>query len=129
VGQVIELYKGRVETIEDLCRQAEGLFTENIPFDPEAVSSRLKQPEVSARLKAFAGRLDTLAAWDATSIEAACRALATELKLKAADLIHPTRVAVTGRSVGPSLFHVLEVAGKQRSVSRLRSAAGTLCSC
>jgi len=128
VGQVVELYKSRIETIQDFCRQTEGLFTDNIPFDSEAVQTRLKQPGVNGRLSAFADRLDALPKWDATSVETACRSLAEELKSKAADLIHPTRVAVTGRSVGPSLFHVLEVTGKERTVSRLRRAAASLCS-
>lgn len=125
VGEVVELYKGRVETIEDFCKQTQGLFTDQVPFDQEAVQSRLKQPDVGARLLAFADRLEKLTAWDAASIEACCRALAEELKLKAADLIHPARVAVSGRSVGPSLFHLLAVAGRDRTLPRLRSAATT----
>ncbi|MBI3615143.1 MAG: glutamate--tRNA ligase [Candidatus Omnitrophica bacterium] len=128
VGQVIELYKGRVETIQDFCKQTEGFFTGNIPFDADAVQARLKQPGVDGRLTQFADRLEKIARWDSASIETACRSLAEELKIKAADLIHPTRVAVTGRSVGPSLFHILEVAGKERTVSRLRHAATSLCS-
>lgn len=127
VGQVIELYKGRVESIEDFCRQTQGLFTDEIPFDPEAVNLRLKAPGTSSRLNGFADRLDKISTWDSASIEAACRGLAEELKVKAADLIHPARVAVSGRSVGPSLFHLLEVAGKPRVISRLRQAASTLC--
>ncbi len=128
VGKVVDLYKSRVETIEDFCTQTQGLFTEEIPFDEQAVQLRLKQPGVAERLQKFADRLAGLSAWDAASVEAACRALAAELQLKAADLIHPARIAVTGRAVGPSLFHVLEVAGKERTLSRLRSAASTLCS-
>ena len=127
VGQVIELYKSRVDTIDDFCRQTEGLFTDNIPFDAEAVTLRLKQPDAAARLSTFADRLEKLPKWDSASIESVCRSLAEELKLKAADLIHPARVAVTGRSVGPSLFHVLEIAGKERTINRLRRAATTLC--
>ncbi|MBI3332678.1 MAG: glutamate--tRNA ligase [Candidatus Omnitrophica bacterium] len=127
VGKVIELYKGRVETLEDFCRQAQGLFTEEFPFDPEAVQLRLKEPQAGAHLEAFADRLERLPLWDSTSIEGACRALAEELKIKAADLIHPTRVAVTGRSVGPSLFHLLGIAGKERTLKRLRQAAERLC--
>ena len=127
VGRVVDLYKSRADTIEDLCRQAQGLFTEEIPYDQEAVEKRLKQPEVAGRLNRFSDRLEKLPAWDSGAIEAACRALAEELKVKAADLIHPARVAVTGRSVGPSLFHVLEVASKERVLSRLRRAATTLC--
>ncbi len=127
VGRVVELYKERVETIEDFCRQAQGLFTEEVPFDPEAVQLRLKQPNTASRLATFADRLEKLPAWDVGSIESACRALAEELKVKAADLIHPARVAVTGRSDGPSLFHLLEVAGKDRTLKRLRRAATSLC--
>ena len=127
LAEVVELYKTRAETVEDLVRQTQGLFTDQTPFDEEAVRLRLKQPGVGQRLKAFADRLEKLQKWDAASTEAACRALAEELKLKAADLIHPTRVAVTGRSVGPSLFHVLQVAGKERTLSRLASAASSIC--
>jgi glutamyl-tRNA synthetase len=127
LGEVIELYKGRVETIEDFCKQAQGLFTDEIPYDQEAVQLRLKQPEVGKRLSAFADRLEKLSTWDAASIEASCRALADELKVKAAEFIHPARVAVSGRSVGPSLFHLLAVAGRERVLSRLRHAATILC--
>ena len=126
-GRVVDLYKSRVDTIDDLCTQAQGLFTEQIPFDDAAVQLRLKQPQVADRLKTFADRLENLKMWDTVPIETACRALAEELKLKAADLIHPTRVAVTGRSVGPSLFHVLQVAGKERVITRLASASSSLC--
>ena len=127
LAEVVELYKTRAETVEDLVRQTQGLFTEEIPFDEEAVNLRLKQPGVGTRLKTYADRLEKLERWEAAGAEHACRELAGELKLKAADLIHPTRVAVTGRSVGPSLFHVLQVAGKERTISRLRQAASSIC--
>jgi glutamyl-tRNA synthetase len=123
LGQVIELYKTRADTVEDLCRQAQALFLEEVPMDPDAVQARLKHPAVPDRLKAFADRLEQLPTWNASSIEEACRTLASELGVPAAELIHPTRVAVTGRSVGPSLFHVLEVAGRDRVVYRLRRAS------
>jgi len=123
LGQVIELYKTRADTVEDLCRQAQALFLEEVPMDPDAVQARLKHPAVPDRLKAFAQRLEQLPTWNASSIEEACRTLASELGVPAAELIHPTRVAVTGRSVGPSLFHVLEVAGRDRVVYRLRRAS------
>ncbi|MBI1952680.1 MAG: glutamate--tRNA ligase [Candidatus Omnitrophica bacterium] len=126
MAEVVQLYKDRAETVEDLCRQAQGLFTDEVPYDEEAVRLRLKLPGTAQRLTAFADRLEKLPAWDAAAIESACRGLADELKAKAAELIHPARVAVTGRSVGPSLFHVLAVAGRDRALRRLRLAAGSL---
>ncbi len=123
-GEVVELYKSRSDTVEDLVRQTQGLFTDEIPFDEEAVAKRLKQDGVGERMRAFSDRLEKLGNWKAEGIESVCRSLAEELKLKAADLIHPARIAVTGRAVGPSLFHVLEVAGRERVIPRLRQAAG-----
>jgi glutamyl/glutaminyl-tRNA synthetase len=38
--------------------------------------------------------------------------------VQAAEFIHPARIAVSGRSVGPSLYHMLEVLGKERVRTR-----------
>jgi len=43
--------------------------------------------------------------------------------VKTGELIHPCRVAVSGKSAGPSLYHMLEVLGRDRVLARLRRAA------
>jgi glutamyl-tRNA synthetase len=43
--------------------------------------------------------------------------------LKTGELIHPCRVAVSGKSAGPSLYHMLEVLGCDRVLERLRRGA------
>ncbi len=126
LGRLVRIYQDRVETIDDFCCQAQGFFAEEVPFDPEAVQLRLKQPNVAERLKIFSDRLEALKGWDLPSIETTCRSFAKELAVPAADLIHPTRVALTGRAVGPSLFHLLEVAGKERTLKRLRHASDSI---
>ena len=35
------------------------------------------------------------------------------------DLVHPTRVALTGKRVGPGLFETMEVLGKDKVCQRL----------
>lgn len=47
------------------------------------------------------------------------KSLATELGVKAGALVQPCRVACTGRLVGPSLYHLLEVLGRERVAERL----------
>jgi glutamyl-tRNA synthetase len=37
-------------------------------------------------------------------------------------VVHPVRVAVTGRAEGPGFFEVLELLGKERVLARLRAA-------
>jgi len=60
--------------------------------------------------------------FDATTIEAALRAMAERLELKPRQAFQPIRVAVTGSTVSPGLFESLELLGKERSLARIRAA-------
>ena len=42
--------------------------------------------------------------------------------MKAGVLVHPVRIAVTGNPSGPSLYHLLEVMGKERVMRRIERA-------
>ncbi len=54
------------------------------------------------------------------AVEAALRSTAEQLGLKAGDLIHPVRIALTGQMVGPSVFDVVEAVGREKTVERLK---------
>ena len=69
----------------------------------------------------LAGRLEEVEPWTVENIEAALRAYAEEAGVKAGLLINASRTMLTGQSVGPSMFEVFEVIGRDRSVQRLRS--------
>jgi glutamyl-tRNA synthetase len=60
-----------------------------------------------------------LSAWEASLLETQLKELAVKRGCKPAEYIHPARVAVSGRSIGPSLYHMLEVLGQQRVVARI----------
>ena len=47
---------------------------------------------------------------------------ADELGVKVGVLVHPARLACTGRAVGPSLYHLIEVLGRDRVMARLDRA-------
>jgi glutamyl-tRNA synthetase len=70
--------------------------------------------------------LTALPSFTAEPIEACVRGLADARGVKPASLIHATRLAVTGRGASPGLFEVLELVGRDRSVTRLRAAAAAL---
>ena len=80
-------------------------------------------PQTSERLLKLAEKFSAVAAWDAAGLETALKALAAEMGIKTGELIHPCRVAVSGKSAGPSLYHMLEVLGRDRVLARLRRGA------
>jgi glutamyl-tRNA synthetase len=75
------------------------------------------------RLVALADRLEGLGEWTLATVEAATRGLATDLGVKAGEVIAPARVAVTGRKAAPGIFEVLWLVGREGAVARLRAAA------
>jgi len=62
----------------------------------------------------------------ADAIQASFKALATRLGVKAGALVHPTRLACTGSKVGPSLYHLMEILGKGRVLSRINAVLDSL---
>ena len=82
---------------------------------------------VSARLRellpALGERVAAVEPWTVENVEAALRAFADESGVKAGLLINASRTALTGQSVGPSMFDVFDVIGRERSARRLREAA------
>ena len=55
-------------------------------------------------------------------IEEILRNTAESLDVQPAELIHPVRLAVTGMTVGPGLFELLALLGKERVVRRIKAA-------
>ena len=89
-----------------------------VVFDPEAKAKALT-PAAGPVLQRLGERFAALPQFDAVSLEATLKALATELGVKVGALVQPCRVACTGRLVGPSLYHLLEVLGREKVAKRM----------
>ncbi len=95
-------------------------FTDDYRYDPAAVAKHLASDEDALHVQALADELETLAPYTPETVEAALRALAAKLGVKAGTLIHAARVAVTGTAVSPGIFDVLHLVGRVKTVERLR---------
>ena len=93
-------------------------FQDPVQIDP-AEEPKLLIPENKLRLERLKAAFAAVVSFDASSLEAALKGLAAELGLKAGPLVHPTRVALTGKGSGPSLYHLMEVLGRERVLKRL----------
>jgi glutamyl-tRNA synthetase len=97
-------------------------FLDPESFDEEGFKKNW-EPESGERLKLLADRLEVLHEYSHASIEAALRQLSEELLIKPNKLIHPTRLALSGRTIGPGLFEMMELLGKGTVIRRLLYAA------
>jgi glutamyl-tRNA synthetase len=120
----IELIRQRFHTLKDFSGQGRAYFADDFEFDPQAVAKNLKkEPRLKELLPALAERLETVEPWTTDAVEAALREFAEGENVKAGLLINASRTALTGQSVGPSMFDVFDAVGRSRSVKRLRDAA------
>jgi len=121
--RVLQLVHEKIKLLKEVPEKINFFFTEEFPFDPAAVQKSCSAPATSDRLTKLAGQFAGVGAWEAAALEAALKALAATLGVKTGELIHPCRVAVSGQSAGPSLYHMLEVLGRDRVLARLGRAA------
>jgi glutamyl-tRNA synthetase len=110
--------RGKIKRFGDLPEYAGFYFTEEVLIDP-ALAEKEFTPEGKARLQKLREALEKLGDFQAAAIEQSLKAVAAELGIKAGPLVHPTRLACTGRGAGPSLYHLMEVLGKARVLKRL----------
>ena len=119
---LLNLFKPRIKKLDQLGAEARPLLSDDIEYDEAAVKKHLAKPELREPLREWTSVLATQEPFSATALEKRLRELADARQLKAAALIHATRVAVTGRAASPGLFEVLELAGRDRVVRRIEHA-------
>ncbi|RLG67654.1 MAG: glutamate--tRNA ligase, partial [Methanobacteriota archaeon] len=86
----------------------------------------LKKEGAKKVLSAWRGSLASVEPFNKEPLEEACRKLAEEMNIKPSKLIHPTRVAISGTTIGAGLFEMMEVMGKDTVIKRLDYAIDNL---
>lgn len=122
LATVCGLMKERLTVVPDVADFAGYFFTEDFDYE-EKGQKWLHQPDASALYSRLAEALASTA-WDVAAIEECVRSVGQEFGREGGKVIHPVRVACTGRTVGPSLFDALVAMGRDRVVRRLKRAAG-----
>jgi nondiscriminating glutamyl-tRNA synthetase len=121
--EVIHLVKERARKSWDLARDSLYFFKDPEEYFEKAVKKYCKGQELPANLVTLHDRLDSMANWEAEGIEAELRAVAEELELSAAKLIHPLRIGSTGLGVTPDIFQICQMLGKETILRRMKSFA------
>ncbi len=118
---LLGVIREKIRTGKELAEWLDPYLTEDYPYSEEARKKQFSNPEagkwLTALEKGFSSSAEPLSEIEA---EAVCKKVAEEAGLpKPAKVIHLLRSAVSGHTVGPSLFHLLVVLGKSKVVARL----------
>ncbi len=116
----IALERQRAITLYDIANNLKYYLDDHIEIQAEARVKHLSAPESFQILEVIVGKLERVNSYTLESLEKLFNEIATEKNLKLGKLVHPVRVALTGKTVGPGIFELLHVMGKEMSLYRIR---------
>ena len=118
---LIELYQKRARTLREMADQMSFYFAadEAIEYEADAAKKHLKGDDLEESLRDMREVLATVVPFDVVATEQAVRAIAEKRGIGAGKLIHPLRLAITGRGSSPPVFDVACVLGRERTLHRL----------
>jgi glutamyl-tRNA synthetase len=121
--RVTALIRERLVLPKDAPDMVSYFYSDDFEYDEKGYRKYLAKETTPALLNAVIERLSASPDWNLDTIESAVRTAGADMGAEGGAVIHPVRIAVTGRTHGPGLFELMEVIGKERCIERLRRAS------
>ncbi len=118
---VIGTLNKRSKTLMEMAESAEFYYQKDVIYDEKAARKNLTDSSLEA-LELLADRIGAMEKMDEQSLEDAFREVMEKTGQKLGEVAQPARVALTGKTVSPGIFEMIEVLGKEETVRRLRAA-------
>lgn len=115
--------KQRAKTLVDLAESAL-FYVRPLPLPIDEKAQKFCTDEHRATVQKALEALQNLTAWDHDSLEQAMRDLSESADIKLGKIAQPLRVALTGSTISPSIFEIMEVLGRDGSLERITSFLG-----
>ncbi len=120
ISVVVNL-RERAKTLKEMAAMAAFFFSVDVEYDPKSREKYLT-PQTKPVLDGFLAGFRGLASLDQEQQKPLLEGLAKEHNKKMVDIIQPIRVALSGRTVTPGIFEVIEILGRQTVERRLEKA-------
>jgi len=119
--KVIAEIKERCEFVKDIWEQGSFFFEAPTEYDEKTVKKRWKE-DTPNKLSEIVTLFESVDSWNAASIKEAFSAFMNEKEWGFGAVMNPLRLSLVGGNMGPDLFKICEILGKQETVSRINSA-------
>ncbi len=118
--EAVKLEQERVTNLADFGPACLFFFVQDVEFDSKAVEKWFQEPHVENLLLELRSQIGSKSPQSPADYEEILREAQVSQKLeKFGSVVHPTRVATTGKTVGPGLFELLALLGQERIIHRL----------
>ncbi len=118
---VLQLVKDRCTLLSDFTLQSSFFFKAPEALDVDAVKSKWNEDKKNFFV-AYIDKLTGIEQWNAVTLEAVFKELATEKAIKVGELQLPFRIMLVGGKFGPPVFNIAELLGKEETKNRITAA-------
>ncbi|TAN63454.1 glutamate--tRNA ligase [bacterium] len=119
---IITTLRERSKTLKEMAESSLFYFKESVTYDEKA-STKFLTLENAELFNMLSERLSALANFSVKEVENIFNAIIAEKSIKLGNLAQPVRVALTGGTVSPGIFEMIEAMGKELAIKRLKQAA------
>ncbi|MDR0822621.1 MAG: glutamate--tRNA ligase [Endomicrobium sp.] len=123
--KAMELEHDKIKLLSEIPNLVDFFFVKEVDYKEEAVQKVFLSDKSKDSAKIIINECDEKLEnqdFSAAALEQFARNLAEQKGLKTGQVFHPIRVALSGRTQGPSLFHLMELLGKTETVRRIKTA-------
>ncbi|HLW14720.1 MAG TPA: glutamate--tRNA ligase [Flavobacteriaceae bacterium] len=118
--RVVTLLKERISFTKDLWEQGDFFFVCPTEYDEKAKARAVKE-DTAEILQKVAEILSEQNTWGSTSLSDVVKDWVEEEKIGFGRVMMPLRLSLVGEMKGPDVFEIIELLGKEKSVSRIKS--------
>ncbi len=120
--KLVKILTERSHTLVEMKAGAIPFLIDEITMDEKAKAKHLT-PDVAPLLTELAAKLKTVEPFIHDAIEKAFNEIVTARAIKLGKLAQPVRVALTGGTISPGIFDVIEVMGREKTIKRIEAAS------
>jgi len=119
--KAIITYQKRSKTLKEMSNDILFYFENEIKYDAKAEKKFFKSESIDIFQKLIA-KIENIDIIDEISLENAFKEIMNETNLKLGKIAQPVRLALTGKTASPSIFEVIDILGKEKTINRLNMA-------
>ncbi len=120
--KVVSAFRDRLVLIPDIVSLSGYFFKDDFEYDPKGVEKYFKPENSKKILETLKERLGKVEPFAKENIEPVFKQLAAEMNVKLGIVIHPCRLALTGRLESPPMYDVVEILDRKKVEERLAKA-------
>ena len=122
--KIVSLIKDRADFVSDFWEMSDFFFIAPTSYDEKATKNW--KPETPALMQELISVIEEISDFTSANIETIVKDWMTKNEIGMGKVMQPFRLSLVGALKGPHLFDIVEVIGKQETISRIQKATSTL---